>query len=92
MTENVYKSNKHQFFFELAGLSLRMILRIFLIFCEYEPHDSYKKNSYKTKSVYSLSTIPTDKAMHKLEELSEPLVTANETKRIYFVYFEKFSR
>ena len=51
MTENVYKSNKHQFFFELTDLSLRMILRIFIIFCESEPRDSYKNNSYKKKCV-----------------------------------------
>ena len=34
-----------------------MILRIFLIFDKSEPHDSYKKNSYKKKSVYSTETL-----------------------------------
>ena len=33
-------------------MSLNMILRKFLFFEDFEPRDSYKKNSYKKKTVY----------------------------------------
>ena len=34
------------------NLSLSMILRIFLIFGDFEPSDSYKEDSYKKETVY----------------------------------------
>ena len=37
--------------FLIIYLSLAMILRIFLIFDNFEPGDSYKKNSYKKKNI-----------------------------------------
>ena len=44
--EIIAKSRK-----ENDELSLRMILKKFLIFCNFEPRDSYKLDSYKKNSV-----------------------------------------
>ena len=38
---------------KLKTLSLSMILKIFLVFWQFELRDSYKKDSYKIKMMYS---------------------------------------
>ena len=54
MIKNVYKSEKHQFLVELIDLSLRMILAIFLLFCESDARDFYKISVYEGGDCYFL--------------------------------------
>ena len=68
--------------FEIYILSLSIILKLFLIFGQSEPNDSYKEDSYKKKSVFWSCQLNKRVKINKYEthEINEKLRSKLEDK------------